>query len=175
LRWFFLVLSVFGMCGAVAIAYWRQTGVDVSIMSMFLTLILLPSLIIGCVVGFDQFKKWRKKHREETDAAAQRDADKPVMLAEGPAAPWLHVYAMAIQTQQGDHADKILLNLQQLQAAGCDPELLHFDGTRLLSRRVDLDMNNYADQDVNHIINHPLSARAIRIQHLTQNIYGPKV
>ncbi|GAC1375577.1 MAG: hypothetical protein NVS3B3_12380 [Aquirhabdus sp.] len=171
MRWIFFILVAFGVCGGVVVAYWRQTGVDVSAINMFLVLILMPSLFVGSIFGLYLLQKWQKKHREATEAAAQAGANEPVVLAEGPAAPWLHVYAAAIQTQQGEHADKILQNLQQLGVAESDSELLHIDGTQLLSRRIDLDMNTEIDQQFRHLMNEPLSDRGARIQAITQNLF----
>lgn len=171
LRWILLILAAFGVCGGVAIAYWRQTGVDVSPMIMLMVLILLPSMLIGSVIGFYQLKKWQKNRREAIEAAALEDANQPVVLAEGPAAPWLHVYAIAVQTQLGDYADKILMNLLELHAAESDPELLHLDGTQLLSRRMDLAMNPEIDDENQPLATTQLSARAVRIQAITQNLF----
>ena len=171
LRWIFLILVAFGVCGGVAIAYWRQTGVDVSPLTMLMVLIFLPSMLIGSVFGLYQFKKMQKKRHEAFEAVALDDANQPVVLANGPAAPWLYVYAMTVQTQQGNHADKILPNLQQLQVAESDPELLHFDGTQLLSRRIDLDVNAGRDDENQSLVTHQLSARAARILAITQNLF----
>jgi phage shock protein PspC (stress-responsive transcriptional regulator) len=172
LRWILLIVAVFGVCGGVAVAYWRQTGVDVSPMTILMVLILLPSMLVASFFGFYQFKKWQKKRREAIEAAALDEANQPVVLAEGPAAPWLHVYAIAVQTQLGDHADKILLNLQQLHAADSDSELLHFDGTQLLSRRIDLAVNSEIDDENQPLVTSQLSARAVRIQAITQNLFN---
>ncbi len=171
MRWILLIVAVFGVCGGVAVAYWRQTGVDVSPLMMLLVMILLPSMLIGSVFGFYQFKKWQKKRREAIETAALDEANQPVVLADGPAAPWLHVYAIAVQTQLGDHADKILMNLMQFNVAECDPDLLHFDGTQLLSRRIDLAVNSEIDDEDQLLAKAQLSARAVRIQAITQNLF----
>lgn len=171
MRWILLVVMAFGVFGGVAVAYWRQTGVDVSAFNMFLFLIFLPSVLVGSIFGFHQFKKWQKNRREANETAANVSANEPVVLAEGPAAPWLHVYAAVVQTQQGEHADKILLDLQQLNVAESDAELLHIDGTQLLSRRIDLEVNPQIDEEYRYLLGEQLSTRAARIQTITQNLF----
>lgn len=172
LRWILLVVGVFGLCGGVAIAYWRQTHVDVSPASMLMILILLPSVIVGSVYGVYRLRK-SLKERREAEQEEPKDGSGEAILAEGPAAPWLHVYATAVQTQLGDHADNIILALQQCRTAECDPELFSANGSRLLSRRIDLTMiNECSDQDVDVVNAHSLSDRALRIEVLTQNLYA---
>ena len=174
MRWILLVVGVFGLCGGVAIAYWRQTNADVSPASMLMILVLLPSVVVGSVYGIYRLKKWLKERRE-AEQENPHDTAGEVTLAEGPAAPWLHVYAVAVQTQLGDHVDKIIFGLQQFRSAECDAELFSVNGSRLLSRRIDLTMiNENSDQDVD-VVNansNSLSDRALRIEVLTQNLYA---
>ncbi len=171
MRWILLIAGVFGLCGLVAISYWRQTSADVSPTSLILILILLPSFIVACVYGIFRFHKWFKV-RSNIALEQQSECHKEI-LPENQKMPWLSVYAVTVQTQLGDYADQIIEGLQQFKTAQCDGELWNANGAKLLSRRIDLAINSsiaYSDNPKNVADGH-LSVRARRIEALTQNIY----
>jgi hypothetical protein len=172
LRWILLIAVVFGLCGGIAISYWRQSNVDVSFASIMVILVLLPSVVVAGLYGLYRFKTWLKERRT---AALERSPDTGEMsLVEHLDMPWLHIYAVAVQTQLGHHADQIIAGLQQFRAAECDDELLSANGSKLLSRRIDLVLNHPADDsetDSNTTNSNSLSVRALRIAALTQTVY----
>lgn len=182
MRWILLIAVVFGLCGGIAISYWRQSNLDVSFASMMVTLVLLPSVVVAGLYGLYRFKTWLEERRT---AALERSPDTGEMgLVEHEQMPWLHIYAVTVQTQLGHHADQIIAGLQQFRTAECDDELLSANGSKLLSRRIDLGVYHPADDsenalnetdsnatDSNATNSNSLSARALRIAALTQNIY----
>ncbi len=177
MRWILLIISVFGLCGLVAISYWRQTSADVSPALLILTLVILPSFIVAGVYGFYRLQKWFKERRFETknNVGLEHTSDhQEDVLTENPMMPWLSVYAVTVHTQLGDHADQIIEGLQQFQTAQCDHELWNANGAKLLSRRIDLEINHpvqHSDNDKNFAPQYSLSTRALRIGALTQYIY----
>jgi hypothetical protein len=170
LRWILLITVVFGLCGGIAISYWRQANIDVSPSSMVWILVVLPSVIVASIYGIVQLKKWLKERRE-VESYPSSDA---MSLLEQSEMPWLHIYAITVQTQLGNHADQIIAGLQEFRAAECDDELWNINGSKLLSRRIDLVVSHSIDdseRDISITDIHSLSARALRIAALTQNIY----
>lgn len=176
MRWILLMIGVFGFCGLVAISYWRQTNVDISPALFILILVVLPSFIVASVYGIARFHKWFKAQNFESQKSVElgHSADHSEDgLTECSTMPWLSVYAVTVQSQLGDHADQIIADLQQFQTAQCDDELWNANGAKLLSRRIDLEINNPVQHldDENAVNRSALSTRALRIEALTQNIY----
>jgi hypothetical protein len=172
LRWIVLITVVFGLFGGVAISYWRQSNVDVSSSSIIMILVLLPSVVVAGIYGIYRFKKWLKEQREvESESSLDTGA---MSLVKKSDMPWLHIYAVTVQTQLGNHADQIIVGLQEFRTADCDEKLWNINGSKLLSRRIDLvvsDPIHDSENDTKTVDINSLSARALRITALTQAVY----
>jgi hypothetical protein len=171
LRWILLIAVVFGLCGGVAITYWRQSDVDVSLLSMIIILVLVPSTVIAGLYGINRFKKIHKR-RNKTESESSADISEKDFV-EYSVMPWLDVYSVVVNTQIGHHADQIILGLQAFKGAECDPELQNVNGSKILSRRIDLVLNDPIPiSGIDSRINiDSLSVRARRIDALTKEIY----
>ena len=162
MRWIIFAVAVFAVCNFIIVSYWRDSQVDLSLSNIIFYMLLLPVLLIAfsymVIATYKKIKQ--KKEAANTTVIANESVSTAAVSSECSESlessldkTDIRIYATALQSSEGSDAVEIIEALKTFKAAQLDPELVGPDGVSVITRRIDLEIDEL--ENINNLISNP--------------------